>query len=166
MIFQNLLDDFRQLYPEVELLSEYIPQDKLLKEFIPKSKAGLGATVFIDFAQQIPDIAKSGSIQPLKEKTLNVSTFLPSIITQIRYQGKTYGIPLVSQVRVLCYNQAKLKPLPSTEDQTLTQPPFGLEWLKKAETQPNFILVRNRDILHDAFAQGRLTYYTVCLLHY
>ncbi|MEA5533300.1 ABC transporter substrate-binding protein [Crocosphaera sp. XPORK-15E] len=212
IIFQNLLDDFQQLYPEVQLLSEYIPQTKLSQQFIQKSRAGLGATVLIDFAQQIPNMTKAGSIQPLTEKNLDLSKFLPSMVTQISYQGKIYGIPLVSQVRALCYNQAKLKPLPSTEDQTLTQPPFGLEgllirarkgysvgmvssfedtfwglgifggkffdadglikpelegwekwlkWLKKAETQPNFILIRNRDLLHDAFAQGKLTYY-VC----
>ncbi|MEA5508534.1 extracellular solute-binding protein [Crocosphaera sp. UHCC 0190] len=212
IIFQNLLDDFQQLYPDVQLLSEYIPQTKLSQQFIQKSRAGLGATVLIDFAEQIPNMTKAGSIQPLTTKNLDLSKFLPSMVTQISYQDKIYGIPLVSQIRALCYNQAKLKALPSTEDQTLTQPPFGLEgllirarkgysvgmvstfedtfwglsifggkffdadglikpelegwgkwlkWLKKAETQPNFILIRNRDLLHDAFAQGKLTYY-VC----
>ncbi|MFM8298982.1 MAG: extracellular solute-binding protein, partial [Microcystis aeruginosa] len=36
-----------------------------------------------------------------------------------------------------------------------------LEWLKFASSQPNFILNRQREFLHDAFARGRLTYY-VC----
>jgi maltose-binding protein MalE len=36
-----------------------------------------------------------------------------------------------------------------------------LEWLKQAGNEPNFILIRNRDILHNAFAEGQLTYY-VC----
>lgn len=36
-----------------------------------------------------------------------------------------------------------------------------LEWLKFASSQPNFILNRQRELLHDAFARGRLTYY-VC----
>ena len=36
-----------------------------------------------------------------------------------------------------------------------------LEWLKFASSQPNFILNRQRELLHDAFAGGRLTYY-VC----
>lgn len=39
-----------------------------------------------------------------------------------------------------------------------------LEWLKQAETEPNFILSRNRDILNRAFARGQLTYY-VCSSH-
>jgi ABC-type glycerol-3-phosphate transport system substrate-binding protein len=37
-----------------------------------------------------------------------------------------------------------------------------LEWLKKASIQPNFTLLReNRNIMHQAFAQGKLAYY-VC----
>jgi len=36
-----------------------------------------------------------------------------------------------------------------------------LEWLKFSASQPNFILNRQRELLHDAFARGRLTYY-VC----
>lgn len=36
-----------------------------------------------------------------------------------------------------------------------------LEWLKFAASQPNFILNRQRQLLHDAFARGSLTYY-VC----
>jgi ABC-type glycerol-3-phosphate transport system substrate-binding protein len=36
-----------------------------------------------------------------------------------------------------------------------------LEWLKFASSQPNFILNRQRELLHNAFARGRLTYY-VC----
>lgn len=39
-----------------------------------------------------------------------------------------------------------------------------LEWLKQADTEPNFILSRNRDILNRAFAKGQLTYY-VCSSH-
>jgi arabinogalactan oligomer / maltooligosaccharide transport system substrate-binding protein len=36
-----------------------------------------------------------------------------------------------------------------------------IEWLKFASSQPNFILNRQRELLHNAFARGRLTYY-VC----
>ncbi|MFM7713205.1 MAG: extracellular solute-binding protein [Microcystis sp.] len=36
-----------------------------------------------------------------------------------------------------------------------------LEWLKFASSQPNFILNRQRELLHHAFARGQLTYY-VC----
>ncbi|ACK66046.1 extracellular solute-binding protein family 1 [Rippkaea orientalis PCC 8801] len=212
IIFENFLDNFEQLYPEVQLLSEYIREDRLSQQFISKSRAGLGATVLIDFARHIPQLVKSNSIQPLEDKNIDTSRFLSSNIIQSRYQGKIYGIPLVSQVRVLCYNLAKLQPNSNTQDPILTQPPFGLEglltrakkgysvgmvssfedtfwglgifgakffdnqgfinpqlegwgkwleWLKKAETQPNFILSRNREILHEAFAKGKLTYY-VC----
>jgi ABC-type glycerol-3-phosphate transport system substrate-binding protein len=51
-------------------------------------------------------------------------------------------------------------------DQGILQPHLQgwskwLEWLKFASSQPNFILNRQRELLHDAFARGSLTYY-VC----
>jgi len=36
-----------------------------------------------------------------------------------------------------------------------------LQWIKQAQNEPNIVLLRNRDLLHRAFAQGKLTYY-VC----
>ncbi len=201
--------DFQQLNPDVDLVSEYIPQNELSSRFIKQAKDGLGASTIIDLARTIPELVKAGRIQSIDEKAINASTYFTPTLTQVRYQKKIYGVPLGSQVRILCYNQAKLA---ASSNETFSQPPkhlaglieraqkgysvgivsafedtfwgmglFGarffddqrlvksqvegwakwLEWLKGASTQPNFILLRDRDILHNAFAQGQLAYY-VC----
>ncbi len=201
--------EFKQLNPDVNLMSEYIPQDELPLRFIQESQSGLGASAIIIFSKHIPELAKRGHLQSIDEKVIDLSTYLPPTLNQVRYHGKIYGIPLGSQIRVLCYNQAKLQ---ASQDPFLSQPPtrleglierslkgysvgmvssfedtfwgmgiFGgsfwnaqgaiqpqleewgkwLDWLKNASIQPNFVLNRNRSLLHDAFAQGNLTYY-VC----
>ncbi|MFM7442080.1 MAG: ABC transporter substrate-binding protein, partial [Snowella sp.] len=204
------LQDFKSVNPQVNIIIEYHPQDELLQRFIKDSQKGLGATAIIDFSRKIPELANLGSIQPIAEKSIDLSRYFAPMLNQIRYRGKIYGIPLGSQTRILCYNQAKLKMI---EDPILSQPPtkldglieraikgysvgmvssfedtfwgigsFGgslidakgninpqfegwakwLEWLKSAAAQPNFGLMREkRDILHQAFAQGKLAYY-VC----
>ena len=204
------LQEFKKLNPDVNIIIEYEDTDQLSSRFIQQAQKGLGATAIIDFSRRIPELAKLEYIQPIAEKSIDLSRYFAPTLNQVRYQGKIYGVPLASETRILCYNQAKLK---ISQDPILSQPPtkldglieraikgysvgmvssfedtfwgmgsFGgsfldsegninpqlegwakwLEWLKNASTQPNFVLVRERQhILHEAFAQGRLTYY-VC----
>lgn len=204
------LQDFKRLNPKVNIVIEYHSKDQLLQRFVKEAQKGLGATAIIDLSNKIIDLANLGSIQPIAEESIDLSRYLTTTLTQVRYRGKIYGIPLGSKTRILCYNQAKLQ---MSQDPILSQPPtkldglieraikgysvgmvssfedtfwgigsFGgsfldtkgnikpqlegwakwLEWLKNASAQPNFFLVQeSRDILHDAFVQGKLTYY-VC----
>ncbi|GFE69138.1 ABC transporter substrate-binding protein [Chroococcus sp. FPU101] len=208
-IFLNGLQKFQQLNPSVVLIAEYVPQNEISSRLIAQAKNGLGASLIIDYARQMLEMIEAEYIQLINEGTIDLSTYFAPTLTQVRYQGQIYGVPLNSQIRVLCYNQAKIKQA-SSSDQTLSQPPTRLEeliersqkgysvglvsafedtfwgmgifraqffdsqglikpqlegwakwleWLKQANTQPNFILTRSRDILHKAFAQGKLTYY-------
>lgn len=202
--------DFQNINPSVNLISEYFPQSELSSYFIQQAKDGLGASAIIDFPRKIPELVNAQRIQSIDETAINASSYFPSTLTQVRYHNHIYGVPLGSQVRVLCYNQAKLA---ASRDKMLSQPPtslagllqraqkgysvgmvssfedtfwgmglFGvqffdangwvkppqvegwskwLQWLKNASIQPNFVLLRDREILHKAFAQNKLTYY-VC----
>ncbi|ACK72208.1 extracellular solute-binding protein family 1 [Gloeothece citriformis PCC 7424] len=210
-IIKDSFGEFQQLNPEIQILSEYLPQNQLKSQFIKQAKDGLGATIIIDFSQQMLDLVKADVILPLDEKSIDLSGYLDQTLTQIRYQNKIYGLPLGSQTQVLCYNQAIIKQSKQTDDTSLIQPPTRLEelieqakkgysvgmvstfedtfwgmgifdaqwfddrgliqplklknwakwleWLKKAQNIPNFTLVQQRELLHSAFAQGKLTYY-------
>lgn len=210
-IVNGAFQEFQHLTPGVEIVSEYVPQNELSSQFIKQAKDGFGPSIMIDFSRQIPDLVKAGFIQPIDEKTIDLSPYFSPTLTQIRYQGKIYALPLGSQTRVLCYNQGKIQLSRLTDDTTLIQPPTRLEglieqarkgysvgmvsafedtfwgmgifnvqwfdsqgsikslklqgwakwleWLKQADNEPNFTLLRNREILHFAFAQGKLTYY-------
>ncbi len=210
-IFWEGLQEFQQLNPSVVLIGEYVPQNELSSRLLNQAQNSLGASLIVDFARQMPEIIEAGHIQPINQGTIDLSAYFVPTLTQVRYQGQIYGVPLGSQIDVLCYNQAKIKQA-SSSVQTLSQPPTRLEelieraqkgysvglvstfeetfwgmgifsaqffdsqglikpqlegwakwleWLRRANTQPNFILTRSRDILHKAFAQGKLTYY-VC----
>jgi maltose-binding protein MalE len=207
-IFTGFLNDFKQLNPEVQIVSEYVPANGLSKRFIKEGEYGFGPDMMINLGGMLPELVKAGHIQAIPEKALDLSSYFPKTWTNVRYQGKFYGWPLSYQLRVLCYNKAKIKQ--RLTDKTLNQPPSGLdelikrarkgysvgmvssfedtfwgmgifgakffdaqgfmkpelegwakwlEWLKQADNEPNFILIRDRDILHKAFAQGQLTYY-------
>lgn len=118
--------EFQNLNPEVNIQSEYIPQEKLAPEFIQQSLNGYGASAIIDFARTIVELIQSKRIQSLETTDINLSAFNASVLKQVSYQGKLYGVPLGSSTRVLCYNQAKLE---NSKDPILSQPPTTLEEL-------------------------------------
>ncbi|MFT8640186.1 ABC transporter substrate-binding protein [Bifidobacterium sp.] len=72
--------------------------------------------------------APKGALQPLndliKKDKIDTSTYYPAALDQLKYDGKTYGLPLVSDVRALVYNKTMLKDagittLPTTWDELL-----------------------------------------------
>jgi ABC-type glycerol-3-phosphate transport system substrate-binding protein len=213
-VITNVLKGFKQVNPEVQIISEYVPRSQMSSRFMAETKHGLGPNIMINLARDIDiaELVKQRRIEEISEQDLDLSIYQLSTLPQITYQGKIYIWPLGYHTSVLCYNQAKLKQSDPTADKNLSQPPTSLEglieraqkgysvgivstfegtfwgmgifgvkfsdaqgkikleldgwaewlqWLKKANTQPNFMLLRDRDILHNAFAQGKLTYY-VC----
>lgn len=205
----NATKDFTELNSNVKILLEFIEPDQNPDLFIEKSETGFGSSTLILSAKDIQELVKQQLINPIDSESLDTSIYFPSTLEQVSYQGKIYGIPLGSNTRILCYNQAKLN---NTNDPFLSSPPttldgliqraikgysvglvssfedtfwgigaFGgnfftesslidqnievwekwLNWLKNASLQPNFIVSKDRSILHNAFAQEKLTYY-VC----
>jgi arabinogalactan oligomer / maltooligosaccharide transport system substrate-binding protein len=208
-VFNIAFEAFKQLNPQVNIISRYIPDNENPSRFIEESQSGFGASAIAIVSKNIGNLVKKGLISPIEPESIDLSRYIPSTLNQVRYDNKIYGIPLGSNTRTLCYNKAKLK---INNDPILSNPPTYLDgliersqkgysvgmvssfedtfwgmgafegslfdeegllqprlegwvkwidWLKSASAETNFIMSRERSILHNAFAQGKLTYY-VC----
>ena len=209
-LLKNGFRDFEHLNPGVKIQSVYVPGANIIPQFIEQSQRGFGASAIIDYTRGLSDLIKSQRIQPIIDSNINENIYYPTTLNQVSYRDTIYGIPLSSDTKVLCYNQAKLE---VNSDPILSQPPTTLEelirrakkgysvgmvsdfentvwgignfggslfnaegqidvqlegwsqwlrWLKKAITQPNFIMIRaNYRIVNQAFKEGELAYY-VC----
>lgn len=120
------VEKFKELKPEVNILIQSIPQQKNPSFFIEKSEAGFGSSALILYARNLTELLKKRLINPINSQFIDTSTYSPSALSQVRYQGKIYGIPLGSNTRVLCYNKAKLD---ATKDPILSTPPTNLDGL-------------------------------------
>lgn len=236
-------EQFNRLYPETEIISEYVPSNELSERFLAEAQAGLGPDLVMEDYSEIPQLVAAEVLQNLTPEQINLANHRPAAREQVRYRGKIYGFPLALHTQVLCYNQEKvsfqprLKSAPSEEKPdgsreaqspspppqqpatdrdgiSFTQPPKTLQglldralagysvglvssfldtfwgmrlfevklledrhqisfavntdgwarwlaWLREANNQPNFILNPKREVLQEAFIQGRLAYY-VC----
>lgn len=125
-IFITAVEQFKQLNPEVNILIQSIPQQKNPSLFIEKSETGFGSSALIIEAKNLIELLKKRLINPIDSELIDTSIYSPLTLTQVRYQGKIYGIPLGSNTRVLCYNKAKLN---ATNDPILSTPPTDLDGL-------------------------------------
>lgn len=105
-IFKDALTEYERVHAGVQIISEYIPQAELSARFTKQFQAGLGPDLMVNFASEIPALIRAETLQELDQTAIPLSSYIPQVLTQVRYQGGLYGVPLNSQLRVLCYNRA------------------------------------------------------------
>ncbi|BAQ64113.1 ABC-type sugar transport system periplasmic component-like [Geminocystis sp. NIES-3709] len=125
-MFINAVEQFKQLNPEVNLLLQSIHDKKNPSLFIEKSGAGFGSSALIIEAKNLIELLKKRLINPIDSQFIDTSIYSPLTLSQVRYLGKIYGIPLGSNTRVLCYNKAKLN---ATNEPIFSTPPTDLDGL-------------------------------------
>lgn len=122
-IIQQSFNDYRQLYPNVRIVSEYIPADQLEQEFRQQFNRGLGPDILLTTSGVIPSLIHDNLIPEIDD--FDFSSYLPTAMSHVRYQGKIYGIPTSVMTQVLCYNKKKVKSPPQTLTELLQQAKAG-----------------------------------------
>ncbi|WP_157871818.1 ABC transporter substrate-binding protein [Gloeothece verrucosa] len=122
---QQSLDDYTRIYPNVKIVSEYVPEAQLSDLFIKQVKNGLGPDILFSNYGIIPQLVQEGVIEDLTDANIDVSSYFPSSLNQVRYQGRLYGLPTSLLTQVLCYNKDKVKSPATTLDGLLQQAKTG-----------------------------------------
>lgn len=104
--FEDALTEYERVHAGVRIISEYIPQTEISARFIKQFQSGLGPDLMVNFSTEIPALIHAETLQELDQTSIALSSYTPQALTQVRYRGGLYGVPLNSQLRVLCYNQA------------------------------------------------------------
>ena len=108
------VDDFTDLYEDVEIVIEFMPEDQLVEELITQVNRGFGPDLVLARARNILVLSQAGVLQNLNAYESELSSFRADAVKQVRFQGNIYGWPMFLHTQVLCYNKAKVKTLPTT----------------------------------------------------
>jgi len=122
-MMQDSLNDYMRIYPNVRIVSEYIPSDQLDQQFRKQVKRGLGPDFLFTASGMIPSLVQDNLIPVIRD--FDFSGYLPTAISHVRYQGKMYGIPTSVMTQTLCYNKKKVKLPPKTLTELLQQAKTG-----------------------------------------
>lgn len=115
-ILEQVLADFQQLHPDIQLSVERKAYDTVLNEFAAASSAGLGPDVLIGietvFAHRLYD---SGFLANLDETAVDWTVFERSTLQAVqRGADVRIGVPLNAYVNVMFYNRSLIEDVPQS----------------------------------------------------
>ncbi|MGK7917867.1 MAG: extracellular solute-binding protein [Prochloraceae cyanobacterium] len=119
---QDRIEEFKELYPEVQVLVEYFLPGESLELFQLQAKRGSGPDLLlVNTSYEIVSLIKKKELRAIDEFEINYSQFSDETIKQIRYQDKIYGLPVYLSTQLLCSNKDKVKKTPKTLQELIDQ---------------------------------------------
>ncbi|WP_055489722.1 extracellular solute-binding protein [Streptomyces sp. TP-A0356] len=109
--YQALVKDFEAANKDITVKYVNVPFDQAQNKFDTAAGSKGAPDVLRSEVGWTPAFAKKGYFLPLDgtEALADQSKFQPSLIKQAQYEGKTYGVPLVTDTLALVYNKDLFK---------------------------------------------------------
>ncbi|MEU9169226.1 extracellular solute-binding protein [Streptomyces sp. NPDC048420] len=105
--YKALIKDFEAANKDIKVKYVNVPFDQAQNKFDTAAGASGAPDVLRSDVGWTPAFAKKGYFLPLDgtEALSDVSKFQPNLIEQAKYDGKTYGVPFVTDTLALVYNK-------------------------------------------------------------
>lgn len=105
--YQALIKDFEAANKDIKVKYVNVPFDQAQNKFDTAAGAKGAPDVLRSEVGWTPAFAKKGFFLPLDgtEALKDQAQFQPSLMEQAKYEGKTYGVPLVTDTLALVYNK-------------------------------------------------------------
>ncbi|MCI3270193.1 extracellular solute-binding protein [Streptomyces cylindrosporus] len=115
--YKALVKEFEAANKDIKVKYVNVPFDQAQNKFDTAAGSKGAPDVLRSEVGWTPAFAKKGYFLPLDgtEALKDQSKFQSSLITQAQYDGKTYGVPLVTDTLALVYNKAIFKKAGITE---------------------------------------------------
>jgi arabinogalactan oligomer/maltooligosaccharide transport system substrate-binding protein len=115
--YKALVADFEKANPTIKVTYVNVPFDQAQNKFDTAAGSKGAPDVLRSEVGWTPAFAKKGYFLPLDGTAAlaDQGKFQPSLIKQAQYDGKTYGVPLVTDTLALVYNKALFKKAGITE---------------------------------------------------
>ncbi|MFI7385350.1 extracellular solute-binding protein [Streptomyces sp. NPDC049813] len=109
--YKALVKDFEKAHPDIKVTYTNVPFDQAQNKFDTAAGASGAPDVLRAEVGWTPAFAKKSYLLPLDgtEALAEQDKFQASLIEQARFEGKTYGVPLVTDTLALVYNKALFK---------------------------------------------------------
>ena len=126
--YQALVKEFEKANPDIKVDYVNVPFDQAQNKFDTAAGAKGAPDVLRSEVGWTPAFAKKGFFLPLDgtEALEDQDKFQSSLIEQAKYDGKTYGVPLVTDTLALVYNKGLFK------QAGISKPPATWDDLKTA----------------------------------
>ncbi|MFO0017758.1 MAG: extracellular solute-binding protein [Synechococcaceae cyanobacterium] len=120
--WQPLLEQFRQIYPKVDVQISVQPEQGLA-DFLQKANSrGLGPDLLLLRSPEAVAMLNRGLIRPLPDTPgmrRSLALLAPNNISRVRTPKGLAGLPLLNEVTFACYDKTRLAQPPTSLDELL-----------------------------------------------
>ncbi len=130
--YQKVIEGFQAKYPNIKVNYVNVPFDGAQNKIKNAFSSGTDAPdVIRSEVAWTPELASLHLLAPLDGTIAldKADDFLPNPVAATKYEGKTYGVPQVTDTMALFYNKKMFA------DAGITKPPATIEELKAASAQ-------------------------------
>lgn len=107
-LVDTLLKNYMELFPNINIVSEYVPQNDIQNRFDEQVKLGMGPDLMIGLdVQQLCHFVNENYLHELLETEFDETHFSRKTLNAFKTNGTLYGSPFTATTHVLYFNKAK-----------------------------------------------------------
>lgn len=100
---EKIIADYNASQSEVKVIGVSSPDFQ--KQLTSMSSSNGSFDISDNFGDVVGSWASKGILAPLDDYNIDMSGFVPSSLTQMKYEGKTYSLPIAIHSQLLMYNK-------------------------------------------------------------
>lgn len=112
-LLRQLLDNFRQLQPDIQVIAEPAPDD-LADDFAGRFDQGLEPDLVLAGTTAAQALIRTGYVRDLTPYGLSTRGFSPAALSTLRSGQALYGLPFALSTQLLFYSKDKVPTPPAT----------------------------------------------------
>lgn len=133
LVLDKILSKFREIYPDVQVVSAAVPSDELLSRYESTAAQGLGPDLLIGANDWVGKLREDELIKDIGPNQLDTSIYLASAISSLQLSNPSgeeesvalYGLPLSLRPVALYYNTKLVRTPATTLDEWLAHAADG-----------------------------------------
>lgn len=125
--FQQLVDAFRRLHPNVVVQISLYPEEQLLRQIRQRTASGLGPDLIVTAAEPARQLLRQGLSQPMPLHREDARALDPLLRRRVVSPGgSVIGLPLVLYTQLACFDRRRVSTPPATVRELLQQSASGV----------------------------------------
>lgn len=133
VVLHQILDKFREIYPDVQVVSAVVPSDQLFERYQSAAEQGLGPDLLIGPNAWVSQLAENQLLEDISPTIADTTLYIASAIESLRLSRSStqedpvplYGLPLSLRPVALYYNTRLVTTPATTLDEWLAHAAEG-----------------------------------------
>ena len=109
VVLQDLLGGYRELYPDVAVISVAVEAASIVERVTERSKSGLGPDLILADAAEIYELAQAGLLHDLAPLQIDLSQTPSEALRMVEDGEHLFALPFAAHTEILYYNKARVQ---------------------------------------------------------